>query len=141
MHAIVELPFGAIDLLVVHVTTRKEAQLPAVERLLAYLDTLPAERPSIVVGDFNSVPESAPMQILTSAAGGRQKVLRDVWREANPTDPGLTMPSQAPVIRIDAILVSPGPAVLHAARFGDQPDPEGFYPSDHLGVVATLRLP
>jgi endonuclease/exonuclease/phosphatase family metal-dependent hydrolase len=49
------------------------------------------------------------------------------------------MPSHAPTARIDYILVGGGLRVLSAARLGDQSDGDGFYPSDHLGVVATLR--
>jgi endonuclease/exonuclease/phosphatase family metal-dependent hydrolase len=112
-----------------------------VEHLLAYLDTLPSARPCFVIGDFNCVPESLPIQAITDAGAGRSRSLRDTWREANPTDPGPTMPSQAPVIRIDYIFVCPGPAILRSMRLGDRADTDGFYPSDHLGVAATLQIP
>lgn len=141
MHAIVDTQLGAVDVLIAHLTPRsEEVQFAGVELLLAYLHTLPPERASIVLGDLNNVPESGAIQALTDVEGGRHKVLRDAWREANPTDRGPTMPAQAPLRRIDYIFVSPGPVVVQAVRFGEQPDPEGFYPSDHLGVAATLRL-
>jgi endonuclease/exonuclease/phosphatase family metal-dependent hydrolase len=94
----------------------------------------------IVIGDFNAVPESPTIARLTAPAptATRRARLRDAWRAANPDDPGPTMPSEAPVIRIDYILVGAGLAVLHAGRLGDQPDDDGFYPSDHQGVIATL---
>jgi endonuclease/exonuclease/phosphatase family metal-dependent hydrolase len=141
---------GALDLRVVHLTTRSEgpsfaasprkeaAQLAAVEDLLASLDALPAARAVIVLGDFNNEPDSATLQALTRGMGKR--ALRDAWKAANPTDPGLTVPSQAPAVRLDYILVSPHLAVEQAVRFGQVPDADGFYPSDHLGVAATLRF-
>jgi endonuclease/exonuclease/phosphatase family metal-dependent hydrolase len=138
MHATVGLPFGPIDVLVVHVTTRREAQLAAVEHLLDFLDALPAERPAVVLGDFNSVPDAAPIAALTRARG--RKALRDAWREVNGDSPGPTMPSQAPVVRIDYLFVTPGPAVVQAWRLGDEADADGFYPSDHLGVAAAFRF-
>jgi endonuclease/exonuclease/phosphatase family metal-dependent hydrolase len=149
LHAVIEAPVGRIDFIVVHLTPRsEEAQLGAVEGLFAYLDGLPSEATSIVVGDFNAVPESPPMQALVGVtAGGRHRALRDAWSEAQATrapadpEPGPTMPSHAPISRIDYILVGPGPSIVEAVRLGEQPDEEGFYASDHLGVAATLRFP
>jgi endonuclease/exonuclease/phosphatase family metal-dependent hydrolase len=150
LRAEIEHPEGALEVQVVHLTTRSEgpsyaasprkeaAQLAAVEDLLASLDALPAGRAVIVLGDFNNEPESATLQALTRGTGKR--ALRDAWKAANPTDRGLTMPGQAPAVRLDYILVSPHLAVEQAVRFGQEPDADGFYPSDHLGVAATLRF-
>jgi endonuclease/exonuclease/phosphatase family metal-dependent hydrolase len=141
---------GDLELRVVHLTTRGDgpsfaasprkeaAQLAAVEALLASLDALPAGRAVIGLGDFNNEPDSVTLRAMTRGTGKR--ALRDAWRAANPTDPGLTMPSQAPAVRLDYLLVSPHLAVEHALRFGQEPDADGFYPSDHLGVAATLRF-
>jgi endonuclease/exonuclease/phosphatase family metal-dependent hydrolase len=149
LHAVIEAPIGQVDLIVVHLTPRsEEAQLAAVERLLAYLEGLPSEATSIMVGDFNAVPESPPMQALAgTATSGHHLALRDAWSEAQATrtrgapEPGPTMPSHAPTSRIDYILVGPGPSIVEAVRLGEQPDVEGFYASDHLGVAATLHFP
>jgi len=149
LHAVIEAPIGRVNLIVVHLTPRcEEAQFAAVERLFAYLEGLPSEATSIVVGDFNAVPESPPMQALVvTATGGHHRALRDAWSEAQATrargapEPGPTMPSHAPTSRIDYILVGPGPSIVQAVRLGEQPDSEGFYASDHLGVAATLRFP
>ena len=43
-------------------------------------------------------------------------------------------------MRIDYVLVGPGPTVLRAALIGDTPDADGFYASDHFGVAVTLRF-
>jgi endonuclease/exonuclease/phosphatase family metal-dependent hydrolase len=142
LHAVIETSIGRVDLIVVHLTPRSEAaQLAAAERLLAYVDGLPPEGSTIVVGDFNAVPESPAIQALIGGptAGGQRGPLGDAWREVHPTDPGPTMPSQAPVARLDYILVGPGLTITQAMRLGEQPDADGFYSSDHLGVAATLR--
>jgi endonuclease/exonuclease/phosphatase family metal-dependent hydrolase len=142
LHAVIEAPIGRVDLIVVHLTLRSDAaQLAGVERLLAYVDGLPAEGSTIVLGDFNAVPESPAIQALIggSTAGGRRGLLRDAWREAHPTASGPTMPSHAPVARLDYIFIGPGLAITQAMRLGEQPDADGFYSSDHLGVAATLR--
>lgn len=140
IHAVVETSAGTIDLLVVHLTPRsEEAQLAAVEQLQAYLAALSPERRCLAVGDFNAVPDSPPIHTLVGRAAGRSKPLRDAWQEAHPDDPGPTMPSEAPAVRLDYLLVGPGLDVAQAVRLGEQPDPDGFYPSDHLGVAATFR--
>jgi hypothetical protein len=46
--------------------------------------------------------------------------------------------------RIDPVLYRGGFTVREAAVVGDQVEnrtPSGFWPSDHAGVVATLKLP
>jgi hypothetical protein len=46
--------------------------------------------------------------------------------------------------RNDLVLYRGGFTVREAAVVGDHPDdraPSGFWPSDHAGVVATLKLP
>jgi endonuclease/exonuclease/phosphatase family metal-dependent hydrolase len=65
---------------------------------------------------------------------------RDAWQIANSSAAGATMPSHAPVSRIGYMLVSDGFAVMDASLIGAIPDGDGFYPSDHPGVAATLRL-
>jgi endonuclease/exonuclease/phosphatase family metal-dependent hydrolase len=123
-------------LFVLHLTPRSEtAQLAAIDRLHASLDALPPERPRVVTGDFNSGPESAAIRAFS---GGRAP-LRDAWRQARPDDPGLTMPAENPVIRIDYLFLSPPLTAAEAIVLGSRPDPDGFYPSDHRGVAVTVR--
>jgi endonuclease/exonuclease/phosphatase family metal-dependent hydrolase len=142
-HATVAAPVGRIELVTVHLTPRsEEARLAAVEFLLAFLADFPTDATIVMVGDFNTEPESRSIRMLTGAGegDGPRSGLRDAWVLANPADPGATMPSHAPVSRIDYIFVGPGLGVVDARRIGNQPDPDGFFPSDHLGVGATLAI-
>ena len=114
----------------------------------------PARAPGAVIatGDFNSDAEPAPTDVTTTTyADLTAGWFKDAWW-VNPGDPGLTccqngtLSNPAPDLntRIDLVLTH-GPVraqeahVVGAARIpGATSVP--LYPSDHAGVVATLRL-
>jgi len=108
--------------------------------------------PPIVCGDFNADPDSDEIRMLTGLAAVpvRGQVFVDAWR-ARGAGPGITWDNRNPFAaaeyepdrRIDYVLVGlPGASgvgqVLEVARFGDGPV-AGVWPSDHCGLVATLR--
>ena len=110
--------------------------------------------PVVLCGDFNSDansdsgPDVTPSVGLIEAAG-----YADVWRIANPGDPGYTWPlfledqappnffaPFAPIERID-LFFSRGMGVISAKQVL-APAPAGSLPpygSDHAGVIATFR--
>ncbi len=136
LHTVINTPQKALHLLTCHLTPRSEdAQLAAVEHILRYLATLPADQPRIVVGDFNAVPSSPTIQRMTEVQAG----LHDAWQEAHPVDGGPTMPSELPTHRLDYIFIGNSFQIQAVERLGTRPDQDGFYPSDHLGVAATLH--
>ena len=97
--------------------------------------------PAVVTGDFNSVAGDSPAyEVLVEEFG-----LQDTWREAaERTTPGWgTFPHFGEVevsdFRIAWILASPGVEVLEAAINAERPG--GVFPSDHLPVQASVRLP
>lgn len=101
--------------------------------------------PVIVAGDLNTGPGATFMDAynwLTSPAGGG---FTDTWAAVNPNDPGFTdsfytedPPTPAtPSERIDLVLVRGGVLPSADARVGL----EVPHPSDHAGVVATVRIP
>lgn len=95
--------------------------------------------PVVVVGDFNSAPESVgmPMEYV------------DAWAVAGREGDGSTCCAGATLVdeahlrqRIDYVWVR-GARVLSCRVVGDQLDdrtPGGLWPSDHAGVVAELEL-
>jgi len=99
----------------------------------------------VVVGDFNAEPVEAAYRIMTEAG------FRSAHLEANGAEPEVTWPSgiQAPGMDtdgdpscLDYIWVR-GPATVESCRVVfDRPavDDPTLYPSDHFGLVATLRL-
>lgn len=134
LHVQVETGGRALDVLVVHLTPRSAAvQVAGVEAVLAYVATLPPGRTPIVAGDFNATPDAPAI----TRMGG---TFQDAWAVVHGGG-GATMPSHAPVARLDYLFVGTGPALTGAVLFGERPDADGFYPSDHLGLAVTLRWP
>jgi endonuclease/exonuclease/phosphatase family metal-dependent hydrolase len=130
------------------VNTHLEAYAPGVRTLQAQelAAAVLADSPArvILVGDLNSLPGTEGHAVLLSAGFG------DVWTELDLGDPGFTSPYPEllsdPTLelteRIDYVLVRGPVASLAAAVVGaDAADRvDGLWPTDHAGVVATLRL-
>jgi endonuclease/exonuclease/phosphatase family metal-dependent hydrolase len=131
------------------ITTHLEAFSPqvrnpqAAELLVGPADT---DLPVVAVGDFNSGPGTDLGAYDTLLAGG----FSDAWPSANgagltcchPND--LHNPSPTLTKRVDLVLTRGGFETVSADVLGEEPGdrtPSGLWPSDHAGVVATLRLP
>lgn len=111
----------------------------------------PAKGPGadIALGDFNSAADGSTTDSYDILTG----FFRDAWA-VNPADPGytsgqnqtLTNPVSTLARRIDLVLVHGAVRTLEANVVGDEPfrpqtlPPRPIWPSDHAGVVATLRL-
>jgi endonuclease/exonuclease/phosphatase family metal-dependent hydrolase len=104
--------------------------------------------PVILVGDFNAAAEGAGSPTYHDLVGVG---LQDAWTARHPHAPGLTWGPTPPADphldleqRIDWILAGGDFQVESSHRVGgDSSDrtPSGLWPSDHLGLVATLELP
>jgi Endonuclease/Exonuclease/phosphatase family len=108
--------------------------------------------PVIFSGDFNATADSS----LDPSFPAYQAIINagfaDAWPIKRAPDPGFTC-CQAPDLlnttsllnhRIDLILFRGGFGVAHIGLVGNMPadrTPTGLWPSDHAGVVATLRIP
>jgi len=104
--------------------------------------------PVILVGDLNSYPEETGSFLAYANLIGAG--FMDTWVQANPTDPGYTCCNAADLLnptptlttRIDHVLTRPGVEVFRSMIVGidqDNRTPSGLWPSDHAGVVVTLR--
>jgi endonuclease/exonuclease/phosphatase family metal-dependent hydrolase len=110
--------------------------------------------PLVFGGDFNTTaddpsnPSFAIYQTLIKAG------LTDAWKLLHPNQPGFTCCQDADLLnattfptikhRIDLILFRGLAGVNNMKVFGDKPSdrtPSGLWPSDHAGIVATLRGP
>ena len=113
----------------------------------------PSEVPPILMGDFNAVPESDEIRILTglTAPQVRGQVFYDAWQVAHAHEPGYTWHRENPYTaaalepdrRLDYIFVGrPTPTgVGHVKRcwlVGTEAL-DGLFPSDHYGVAAEIR--
>jgi len=98
------------------------------------------DTPVIVIGDFNSRPDTEPYRVMTQGAGDHP-LLRDAATVvARPYGPDLSFSSfevgaETPG-RIDYVFVTSGVDVGRTGVLTDQT--VGRYPSDHLPVLAAL---
>jgi len=131
-----------------HLHVPQLGQLAQVKELIAA--AFNTDLPVIAAGDFNANadnpadPSYATYQMLLNAQ------LVDAWKQAHPSDLGFTCCQAANLLnpestlsgRIDLVLFR-GPFLASDVRVvGDQQvdrTPSGLWPSDHAGVVATLR--
>jgi endonuclease/exonuclease/phosphatase family metal-dependent hydrolase len=88
-----------------------------------------AGQPVIFMGDFNSVPSSAPYKLLARG-------MSEVQSSASPR-PRATFPARFPMLRIDHIFLR-GVTALEAHVIGDRMARSA---SDHLPVLATVSVP
>jgi endonuclease/exonuclease/phosphatase family metal-dependent hydrolase len=101
--------------------TERRAQARAIEAVVSG-----GECPTVLVGDLNAGPDTAEVDTLT-------RRLVDAWRRRGEGD-GYTFTAEKPYTRIDYVLASPT-AHVERVRVLDTDA------SDHLPVVADLRLP
>jgi endonuclease/exonuclease/phosphatase family metal-dependent hydrolase len=111
--------------------------------------------PVILAGDFNSDAyggafggiDATPTYQLMIDAG-----FQEAWARTHPNDvvftwgqaPDLSNPVSLANERIDFLFARGGPVALGATIVGDEPadrTPDGLWPSDHAGVVASFGLP
>jgi endonuclease/exonuclease/phosphatase family metal-dependent hydrolase len=128
-----------------HLVPDEAAREAQAATLIDWLAAKPEPRARIVVGDFNAEPVE-PAYARMRAAG-----FRSAHHEANGVEPAVTWPSGIQAAGMDTdgdpgcldyIWVS-GPIGVDSCRVVfDRPavgDPT-LYPSDHYGLVATLKL-
>ena len=114
------------------------ARLESAKLLQKKLPALADGTPVILMGDFNSDPDSAPYQALND---GNNLVDAYVSSELPPVGPeksfsGFVVTPDLPGDRIDHIFVSPSLKVLRYAVISEEK--AGSYPSDHFPVFAEI---
>ncbi len=145
----VPLP-GALDVVVAvthlhHRVPDAAIRLEQAAALVAWLDAAPAATAQVAMGDFNADP-TEPAYARMVAAG-----FRSAFAEANGAEPDVTWPSglQAPAMDtdgdpscLDYIWLRGAARAVNSRLWADRPaiDDPGLYPSDHLGVVATVEV-
>jgi endonuclease/exonuclease/phosphatase family metal-dependent hydrolase len=165
LHATIATPAGPVHVFTTHLNYRlahgliREAQVVAAEKIAAAAAE-PSTLPTIWMGDFNATPDSDEMRFLRglTTLDGRRVYWEDAWLARHRRDPeadGWTWARRNPQTgrlgwlaldrRIDYVYVTPERrdgrgAILDCELCFDRPDADGVYPSDHFGLVATIRL-
>jgi endonuclease/exonuclease/phosphatase family metal-dependent hydrolase len=155
----IESPFGSIPFFVTHLNWKFEeghVRAAQIREIVLRVETLSKEGafPAILVGDFNAEPDADEMRFmrgLTTLGGGRSVYFQDAFAIAGDGSPGFTYARsnafaatlREPDRRIDYIFVRGRDdrfrgEPLDASVCFDRPF-DGTLPSDHFGVIATLR--
>jgi endonuclease/exonuclease/phosphatase family metal-dependent hydrolase len=141
----------------------REAQVQVVDEVVTarWSDNPQADNPQVILGDFNTVPDSDEIRWLAGLCtlDGRRVVYQDAWSVTHPAEPGYTWARDNPHTermfwlrrdrRLDYIFVTPTRrdrrGTIHAAdlTFNEPellPQGERLYASDHFGVVADVQF-
>ena len=130
-----------------HVPADESSREDQARALVAWLDAdpAPAAAGTIVVGDFNAEPVEATYRVMVEAG------FRSAHREVHGTEPAVTWPSgiQAPGMDVDGdpgcldyiwlrgeLRAETSRLAWHRPAVGDPT----LYPSDHLGLLARIRV-
>jgi len=119
----------------------QEARRNSAKLLISAVDSLAADLPVIVLGDFNSSPVSEPYQLITYPANPLHLIdARTICAVANGPDYTYTGFKVGGIQgeRIDYIFLK---GITRVDLFTVNPENNGeYYPSDHLPVSAMLRF-
>ena len=155
----VATPYGLMPFVCTHLSYRREDGAARERQVVALARAIILHRdscdlPPVLVGDFNTEPDSAEIRFLTGAQSldGLSVYLRDAWQHAGGDADGATWSNRnayardwlEPDLRIDYIFVGPPSGdgvgdIENCVVVCDEPEDE-MWPSDHFGVVADLRM-
>ncbi len=140
---LIDTPLGKINFLSTHLTynssTVRQQQVQQIMDYISSLNQNNETKGTILCGDFNATPGSTEIKKLTET--GSSDFYFDTFRENNPSEPGYTVPANAPTSRIDYIFqtskshlaIDTSYVVMNTAFNGNT------YCSDHLGVMTIFQ--
>ncbi len=115
-----------------HLGLRKRDRMRQAETLVGpdWLRHPDAEsKPLVLLGDFNSVPSSAPYRLICTALSDTRQ---QIGRLPDPT-----FPSRWPLLRLDHVFVARGPRIVSAEAVGGSLIRRA---SDHLPLLVTVEV-
>ncbi|MDD8018483.1 MAG: endonuclease/exonuclease/phosphatase family protein [Bacteroidota bacterium] len=136
-------PLGKINFFNTHLDYLNTAvRIQQVQQIIGYVaqkDTSFPAIASILTGDFNDVPGTSPILLLTNT--GTDTSFIDTYHAANPAVQGYTIPANAPSSRIDFIFYKSTGRLSINSSLVVMNEPYGGinYPSDHLGVMTIFK--
>lgn len=140
----IDSPLGMINFFSTHLSfTNVEARINQVEEIIPYVAETTQNYPgiaAILLGDFNDVPNSEPIVMLTGTASGDYFI--DTFLKIHPFgNPGYTVDSDNPERRIDYIFIKNDNQLTIDDSYTvmDEPYSGNLYCSDHLGVMTIFK--
>lgn len=138
----VEVDGRPVDLYFTHLhwTTQGGAiRLRQLEDAVAWMARGRGDAPALLLGDFNATADAPELQPLAGFFDVHAAVHPDIDRSGATTLNPRFFPDRR--ARIDLVLAQTGRFEAREAGIVlDRPDAAGTWPSDHFGVLATLRL-
>lgn len=116
----------------------QEARVESAALIRDRIEALADGLPVVVTGDFNVTPDNPAYTTMAGFLADARVVSETPPHGPEGTFFGFTVERDTPGRRIDFVFVSPGLRVLRAATLTDQW--HGHYPSDHVPVLADVRL-
>jgi len=146
LRAEISTPVGGLQVYSTHIARGDQCQMQRVGEIVR---NHRGSRPSLLMGDFNTLETSTVLAALRDEAG-----FVDVFRTANPDHPGPTVwqriEVERPTVsrRVDFIFLSGGLESTGRVRSsrvvldrpGSLPDGAALWPSDHYGVFAEVDI-
>jgi endonuclease/exonuclease/phosphatase family metal-dependent hydrolase len=157
LRADVDAPRGPLQVFSTHLNWRFDHSAVRQQQVRAIADVVAGARPRtyppVLCGDFNAVPDSDEIRMLTGRAAGPVEglVFHDAWEAAGDGGPGHTWSNANPYAvldlepdrRIDYVLVgwpkAGGAGHVTSCEVVGASPVDGVVPSDHYGVLAELR--
>jgi endonuclease/exonuclease/phosphatase family metal-dependent hydrolase len=157
LRADVDGPRGPFQVFSTHLNWRFDHSGIRQEQVRVIAEAVAAARPRtyppILCGDFNAVPDSDEVRLLTGRAAGPVDglVFHDAWEVAGDGGPGATWSNANPYAaldlepdrRIDYVFAgwpkAGGAGHVTSCRVVGTDPVDGVVPSDHYGVLAELR--
>lgn len=145
LRATVELPGGEpLDFVSTHLHHIAEDREIREEQVMSLIGWLKSRNPSplqVIAGDFNEIPDGPAIRLMKQS-------FRSAFVEKRGYDPVATFPTAlVPDIKwsgcLDYIFVSAAVSRVEDVNlFCSKPDPADpqLYPSDHVGLMATLEI-
>ena len=117
-----------------------QERLEQAKRLLAWADTWAGASPTVIVGDFNAYPDEPTVALMKQRFVSAHEAVHGREPEKTWPTPVNTWDPSPPGC-LDYVFVA-GARVLEAGLAFHVPHPEDetLYPSDHLGVTATIDI-
>jgi endonuclease/exonuclease/phosphatase family metal-dependent hydrolase len=137
-------PGGVVNFFNTHLSFggQEPVRIQQVRAIKPYIEQINSDSvalANILCGDFNAIPSSPPILLLT-LPDSSGIVYLDSWNEANPGVAGYTMPSNNPNARIDYIFLRDDEygEIISSDLVLNQPNANNIYPSDHIGVLSQI---
>jgi len=136
-------PLGKINFFNTHLSFNSASvRFQQVKQIIPYIENIEAGNPgiaTILTGDFNDRPTAFSIRLLTET--GTDTIYISTFAEMNPGDPGYTMPSNTPNVKIDYVFYknTGSLAIDTSIIVMDQPYSGNNFCSDHLGILTTFK--